>query len=42
LFMGVRGGVPLVERIPIDKANTPIFCVRLLLVARGRFLAALV
>jgi hypothetical protein len=42
LFMRVCGGVRLVERIPIDKANMPISCVRLLLVARGRFLAALV
>ncbi len=42
MFMGVRGGVRLVERISIDKVNTPIYCVRLLLVVRGRFWAGLV
>jgi hypothetical protein len=36
LFMGVRGGARLVERIRIDKAKTLISCVRLLLVVRGR------
>jgi hypothetical protein len=37
LFMEVRRGVRLVEHIRIDKANTLIHCVRLLLVVRGRF-----
>jgi len=37
LFMGVRGGVRLVERIRIDKANALLTCVRLLLVVRSRF-----
>jgi hypothetical protein len=37
LFMGVRKGVPLVERIRIDKANALISCVRLLLVVRSWF-----
>jgi hypothetical protein len=37
LFMGVRGGVRLVERIRIDKANAFISCVRLLLVDRSSF-----
>jgi hypothetical protein len=37
LFMGVRGDVRLVERIRIDKANTLISCVLLLLVVRSRF-----
>jgi len=37
LFMGVRGGVRLVERIRIDKGNALISCVRLLLVVRSRF-----
>jgi hypothetical protein len=36
LFMGVRGSVRLVEWIRVDKANTLISCVRLLLVVRGR------
>jgi hypothetical protein len=34
--MGVRGGVRLVERIRIDKANALISCVQLLVV-RSRF-----
>jgi len=42
LFMGVCGGVRLVERIRIDKGNTLIPCVQLLLVVRGRFWAGLV
>jgi hypothetical protein len=37
LFMGVRGGVRLVECIRIDKTNALISCVRLLLVVRSRF-----
>jgi hypothetical protein len=37
LFMGVRRGVRLVERIRIDKANALISCVQLLLVVRSRF-----
>ena len=37
MFMGVRGGVRLVERIRIDKANAFISCVRLLLVVRSSF-----
>jgi hypothetical protein len=36
LFVGVRGGARLIERIGIDKANTLISCVRVLLVVRGR------
>jgi hypothetical protein len=37
LFMEVRGGMRLVVRIRIDKANPLIFCVRLLLVVRSGF-----
>jgi hypothetical protein len=37
LFMEVRGGVQLVERIRMDKANALISCVRLLLVVCSRF-----
>jgi hypothetical protein len=35
--MWVRGGVRLMERIGIDKADTLVSCVRALLVVRGRF-----
>ena len=37
MFIGVRESVRLVECIRIDKANTLISCVRLLLVVRGGF-----
>jgi hypothetical protein len=37
LFMGVRGGARLMERIGIDKADTLVSCVRALVVVRGRF-----
>jgi hypothetical protein len=37
LFMGVRGDVRLLERIGIDKADTLVYCVRVLLIVRGRF-----
>ena len=37
MFMGVRGDAQLIERIGIDKADTLVSCVRVLLVVRGRF-----